>query len=367
MNKDTPTTRAAERAIAEEAAEWFIEWREAAPSKADKLRFADWLSESPVHVEKYLAIAKAYGVLGDVDPPSFVDAEQFIDDTIVALHGDLDTDPAPAPDLSPRRRWVGWSMAASVVLAIAAAALFIPRAEPEVYATALGEQRSVILADGSMVSLNTQSRLEVAYAESERLVRLTQGEALFEVEEDLERPFLVETASALIRVTGTQFNVYQSNGETAVTVIEGTVEVAPKAQPVAQRAVGPSSETSPKSAGIGRGGEVATLAVGDQVVVKSGSEEIAATRVDNLEPVTAWTERRLMFDATPLGEIVAEFNRYNRQRLVIDDASLNALELSGVFNSHDPETLTLYLERIADIEVVASDEAIWIRATTSTP
>ena len=247
----------------------------------------------------------------------------------------------PADKVSRSRRLsLRWSLAAGVLIVAVSAGLFfgtIQNATIE-YVTGLGEQRSVLLDDGSMVVLNTQSRLEVSYSESARLLRLTEGEALFEVEQDVSRPFLVETISAVIRVTGTQFNVYERDGETAVTVIEGIVEVAPKAAPVA-RQPGPSLES------LSASGETATLAVGDHAVVKSGSVSIEATKVENLEPVTAWTERRLVFSETPLSQIVAEFNRYNRQRLVLDDAAVGELELSGVFGAHDPESLVLFLER----------------------
>ena len=353
-------------AIAEEAATWFVDWRESPPSRTDKARFADWLAESPVHVEEYLAIAQIYGVLAQVQVADVTDVETLVDDTIVALHGDSISDPAPAPDHSRHRRWEGLGLAATVLIAVLSAALFYADLfeEPTTeYVTGLGEQRSVLLDDGSMVSLNTQSRLEVAYSDSERRVRLSAGEALFDVEEDLARPFLVETASARIRVTGTQFNVYQQNGATAVTVIEGTVEVAPKAQPAARRDVDPDSQTPSRS------GAVATLAVGEQAVVRSGSVAIEATRIANLEPVTAWTDRRLVFSETPLSQIVEEFNRYNHQRLVLDDATVAELELSGVFSTHDPESLILFLERIANIEVttLADGSEIHVRSADTTP
>ena len=361
MSKDISKSRAA---IAEEAAEWFIDWREALPSRADKSRFADWISESPVHVEEYLAIAQIYGALSQVDPSSIADVDAFVDDTVVALHGKTPSDPTLAPLVSPRRqrvRW--WGIAAGVMVATAALVYTQSNQDPTVeYTTELGEQRSVLLDDGSMVSLNTQSRIEVAYSESERLVRLTAGEALFDVEKDVNRPFLTETATAVIRVTGTQFNVYQRDGGTAVTVIEGTVEVAPRASPHAP-SLRPASEALLGS------GEVAKLWVGDQAVVRSGSIEIEETRIDNLEPVTAWTDRRMVFSETPLSDIVDEFNRYNRQRLVLDDATIAGLELSAVFSTHDPESLILFLERIPEVrvEIAGDGSAIHVRAARNAP
>ena len=370
MTKDghTNQTSRSRAAIAEEAAEWFVEWREAPPSKAGKLRFTEWLAESPVHVEEYLAIAQIYGALPNVDSGSVSDVDAFVDDTVVALHGssaavERVSDPVPAVGV-PRsgRPWVGWSLAAGVLVAVVSAGFFyvgtIRNATIE-YTTGLGEQRSILLDDGSMVSLNTESGMAVAYTDAERRITLTHGEALFDVEEDTGRPFWVETGAALIRVTGTQFNVYAQDGSTAVTVIEGTVEVAPRASPIAQ-VLGTPGQTQQMSSG-----EVAELQVGDQAVVQSGSVAIAATKIDNLEPVTAWTDRRLVFSETPLSEIVAEFNRYNHQRLILDDTTVATLEVSGVFSTHDPESLILFLERIANVEVQHSADRSEIRVRTA--
>ena len=377
MTKNGRTNQASRSraAIAEEAAEWFVEWREAPPSKAGKVRFTEWLAESPVHVEEYLAIAQIYGALPNVDPGAISDVEAFVDDTVVALHGssaamECGGDPAPMGDVSRSRRpWVEWSLAAGVLVAVVSAGFFYISTNRNAtieYITGLGEQRSILLDDGSMVSLNTESGIAVAYTDDERRIILTHGEALFDVEEDKVRPFWVETGAALIRVTGTQFNVYDQNGQTAVTVIEGTVEVAPRASPAA-RAIESFGDTHPNAESLA--GEIAELTVGDQAVVKSGSVAIAATKIDNLEPVTAWTDRRLVFSETPLSEIVTEFNRYNHQRLILDDATVATLEVSGVFSTHDPESLILFLERIADVDVEHSADGseIHVRAAGSTP
>lgn len=111
-------------AIAEEAAEWFLDLREAHPSLAAKSRFVDWICESPVHVEEYLAVAKLYGALSHVEASSIADAESLVDDTIVALHGEAPSYPPLAPSLSPRQRRARClGFAASVLAAAFAFAL----------------------------------------------------------------------------------------------------------------------------------------------------------------------------------------------------------------------------------------------------
>lgn len=391
------------QAIAEEAAEWFVQLQEKPPPRFIKNRFTAWLTESPVHVEEYLAIAKVFGALQHVDPKGEIDVEALADETVVALHGEFDGliqavqemvdgptftsegeelgQQESAGDLAQGRRRSGsvrrrtgggllqqagrarragrripWLTAAALVLGIGASALYIQGIGPETYSTRLGEQRSVVLEDGSMVSLNTSTSIEVAFNEETRQVHLIQGEALFDVEKDATRPFLVETSSAVIRVTGTQFNVYQQADGTAVTVLKGEVEVRPRKQTPTASATSRGVEGTESQAG-----DVAKLTVGHQAVVKSGSAEIQTISVSNLEPVTAWTARRLVFDSTLLSDIVQQFNRYNHKRLVLDDPSLASLELSGVFGSNDPESLVLFLQRIADVEVVTSSDGSEIR------
>lgn len=399
-----PVTRT-RQAIAEEAAEWFVQMQEKPPARSTKKRFVAWLTESPVHVEEYLGIAQVFGALQHVDPKGEIDAEGLAEETVVALHGEfgglmqgvresVDGSHAPvsrtgdgleqqgaageldqegwrrsrtpmrkgggllqqAGRAKPAGRRISWLTAAALVLGLGVSALYMQGIGPETYSTRLGEQRSVVLEDGSMVSLNTSTSIEVSFTEETRQLRLMQGEALFEVEKDAVRPFLVETSSAVIRVTGTQFNVYEQTDGTAVTVLQGEVEVRPRTATPTASATSKGVEGTESQAG-----DVAKLTVGHQALVKSGSAEIETITVASLEPVTAWTARRLVFDSTPLSDIVQQFNRYNHKRLVLDDASLASLELSGVFGSNDPESLVLFLQRIADVEVVTSSDGSEIR------
>jgi hypothetical protein len=97
-----------------------------------------------------------------------------------------------------------------------------------VYATGIGEQRTVTLSDGSTVELNSQSRLRVAFHPHERDVELLEGQALFHVAHDRTRPFLVQSEGAKVRAVGTQFDVYRKSDGTVITVVEGRVAVMPE-------------------------------------------------------------------------------------------------------------------------------------------
>src|SRR5205807_1325966 len=96
---------------------------------------------------------------------------------------------------------------------------------PQVYATAIGEQRSVVLKDGSMIQLNSRSRVEVRYTDHDRKIALKEGQALFTVARDTQRPFLVSAGDTAVRAVGTQFDVNRLETEIVVTVLEGKVAV----------------------------------------------------------------------------------------------------------------------------------------------
>src|SRR5690606_1132157 len=132
----------------------------------------------------------------------------------------------PAPSEKKRgRRTSLLALAASILLMLTAAATTWLYLQRGVYSTAIGEHRSLALADGSTVDLNSRTRIRVRYDERERRIELVEGQALFGVAKDAARPFVVESNGTRIRAVGTQFDVYKRRSGTRVTVIEGTVAV----------------------------------------------------------------------------------------------------------------------------------------------
>src|SRR5690606_14686343 len=121
-----------------------------------------------------------------------------------------------------------YAAAASVVILAGALLLVFVPTRPQVYSTGIGEQRTVKLADGSIVHLNTDSSLRVEYSPATREVHLVEGEALFVVAKEPARPFRVEAGQTTVQALGTQFNVYRRAGGIEVSVIEGAVRVADK-------------------------------------------------------------------------------------------------------------------------------------------
>ncbi len=363
MTRRSTETRAQ---IAEEAAEWFNRLREhEEPPKPVRREFVEWLLESPVHVHEYLAITKLWADLEEVDagPDAGFDGSPAQDDFGPdVLSFDRVTGRGAPIDRRPssKSRKLLAGIAASIVFAAGVLGALVWSSlstgpKLEVYRTGLGEQRSIVLEDGSIIELNTLTAVGVAYADDERQVTLIDGEALFDVEENSSRPFVVDTGSASVRVVGTRFNIYKSNSATEVTVLEGKVAIE-------RPAIGgePPVRGSP-SATVGDA--VVELLVGEQARFEPRKPQITTATLASIEPVTAWTERRLVFEATPLGEIIAQFNRYNADPLQLGDAALAELELSGVFDSNDPESLIEFLQHVRDVETVRRpDGALVIRS-----
>jgi transmembrane sensor len=203
--------------------------------------------------------------------------------------------------------------------------------------TAIGEQRSAVLPDHSIVELNTQSAVRIAYTSRERRIELVRGEAFFEVAKDSRRPFIVSTEFATARALGTRFTVYRAPSGTLVTVAEGRVLV---------RYTGTAD--NPVN---GRPGPIDTVEVvpGTQADATPGrSVQVHAVDVDRS---LAWRNRRLIFAGDTLANVVREFNRYNLPRLEIVDPRLLDQRISGVFGANDPQSLLDFLSKVDHINV----------------
>lgn len=209
------------------------------------------------------------------------------------------------PDDRPRRSVLAAAVAA---LALVIAGTFAFLARPPVHQTQVGGQQVVILDDGTRISLNTDSRVAVLYSDSERLVRLERGEGLFEVARSPDRPFIVQAGDQHVRALGTTFLVRRDGGRTAVTLLDGRVEVA-----------GPARVTG--------------LSPGERVTLTEGAG--AALDRPPIGAVAAWRRGEIVFEDTSLLEAAGELNRYSRSQILLSDSSLASLRVSGVFSTSD--------------------------------
>jgi transmembrane sensor len=337
--------------IHEQACDWFGECRSGELDAAARRDFDRWLRQSPDHIAAYLEVAALYQEAGAAIAES-EDVEALIasavrhHDNVVELSPTATArDPiVPAAPSTFKRRI---TMTASLATAAAVLTIVSLMFWPQTYTTDIGEQRSIVLADGSTVDLNSRSRIRIRFSSERRGVELLEGQALFKVARDHARPFVVDSGGTRVRAVGTQFDVYRKRQGTIVTVVEGRVAV------LAEQGAGEVSLAEPQTAALG---PALLVSAGEQVKV----DERTARRLPhpNIDGATAWRQRELVFDTASLFEVAEEFNRYNTRRLVIDKDGRYDFHISGVFSSTDPSSLIRFLQARRELRVVESETEI---------
>jgi len=332
-------------AIIAEASAWFIEFRAGDVNGDARVRFIEWLRRSPEHIHAYLEISGVWAELPTSDPKGKIDVAAMIarargePDVISLSHDGRRSASVPAaaePHILWRSRTAAAALAAVVLLAVASA-LFLDRGKfGGSYSTGIGEQRTVQLLDGSTVELNARSMIQVHLTEHQRDVTLLEGQALFRVVKDKQRPFVVRAGDAQVRAVGTEFDVYKKQSATVVTVVEGRVETYDEAD-------------SPGTAAI-------VLSAGEQLTVRPHA--VTKPTHTDTSVATAWVQKRLIFEETPLSDVAEEFNRYNRRPLTIADSELEKLRISGVYSSTDPASLINFLRSQNSIQVVETEKQV---------
>lgn len=390
--------------IVAEASAWFIEFRTDNPSASVRNRFDEWLRHSPEHIQAYLEVAAAWADLPMSDPEGCIDVQALIDracasreeDVVVLQKRNARAQAAsPSAQLSsdrPRSRLAIRGLAAAVVLlsVLVGYVAWLVLEASETYVTGVGEQRTIALADHSTVELNARSSIRIRFSQGVRAVELTEGQAQFHVAKDKQRPFLVRTDGLAVRAVGTRFDVYRKRTGTVVTVIEGRVAVISEALGRRTRSglsQGPSASTplssGTQSASASTSGDGSPQPTADAGAVDtsrvprhgtagsaqrmpiflSTGEQLTATALHissphraDLNAATAWVQRRLVFEETPLAEVAEEFNRYSARRLIVADSKLAALRISGVYSSADPAALIGFLRAQPNLQVIETEQ-----------
>ncbi|PZP59165.1 MAG: iron dicitrate transport regulator FecR [Pseudoxanthomonas spadix] len=283
--------------------------------------FRRWLAEHPENAQEFEGLTEVWDLLsGSVPSGAALRLERWEHSAEARELRALRTQTFPIRARRWRRR--GWAMAACAVLAAIGVLLHHLTAGPAPYVTAVGEQRTVRLEDGSRLTLNADSRVTTDLTGAERRVQLERGEALFEVAKDARRPFVVIVDGHSVTALGTTFVVRRDAHRVAVTLIEGRVAVAT----LTTTPAGDNRHASPApSADILTPGE--RIILGDRVPVRIDTPR--------LDAVTAWRRGEVLLDNTPLSEAAAEMNRYDRTGIVIDSARARAVRLSGLYHVGD--------------------------------
>jgi len=204
------------------------------------------------------------------------------------------------------------------------------------------------LPDGSLVELNVGARIDVRYETNLRRVQLLSGEAHFSVARDATRPFIVEVAGVEVRAVGTAFTVDLQSAAVEVVVTEGRVSV----DRPAPTSAAPDS-ASPGAPTLVDAGHRARLPVSAETAL---APEVSAMTEAELAQRLAWRKPRLEFNNLELSQAVAWMNRHNRLQVVVDDATVGRLRVSGTFLSDNPEGFVRIVEATFDLKAVRRGE-----------
>lgn len=247
------------------------------------------------------------------------------------LPGAAALEPVAALPRRPRRRVLvaAVAMAASVAAAIVVGGGYGWLDRNPVYATGVGEQESVVLADGSRIDLNSDSQVTVLYSSGERQLRLDRGEAMFEVRKDPSRPFVVSSADKLVRALGTTFIVRRFPRAAIVTLAQGRLEIS--------RQDG------------GRQLRMAVLSSGDRATM---TDEVGIV-IDRpqIDVITAWRNGQVIFEDSSLIDAAREMNRYAVSKAIVMDPAIARLRISGVFGIHDLEQFAISVAALHRLKI----------------
>lgn len=313
------------KALSDEAIEWLVLLRSGTVSVAERRRFAEWRARSPEHARAFEDAERLFGLMCEAA------AEEW-----------------PAERMRSRRTvlaylWRPRFAAGLLIVFLLVAALHVLHlTDPWLsdYHTGTGEQRPVRLPDGSTLLLNTDTAVSLFFSSEARRVRLLHGQALFTVAPDPNRPFEVEVGKVVVQALGTVFEIYEHEGEVAVTVLDHAVEIGF----VASRAKGPAVKSRHPR-----------LVAGERLRYRPDTGFGAAQAVD-VRAASAWQRRKLIVKDQALEGVLAELDRYRPGMIRILDPVLKARRITGVFPLDDPEGALGAMER-----------ALGLRTTRLTP
>ncbi|WP_248733164.1 FecR family protein [Pseudomonas sp. MWU13-2517] len=297
----------------DEAAQWFVRLQDAELSDEERQCFDAWRAQRPEHQYEFDVLQGVWNAT-DLLPKARLQAL------------------CETPVKRPKHRAVlRYAAAASVVAVALGLGLFSGLDHPKPYSaefsTHVGEHRQVALPDGSMMDLNSRSVVAVHYEKGRRAVELKQGEAMFSVEHDTSRPFVVAAGAGQVSVTGTRFDVRRDDDQTRVVVEAGTVKVQGRASD-----------------------QIVTLTAGRGTHVDALGQVSTAYAV-NPDELTAWRSGKLVFNNAPLSDVAREVSRYRERPLRVGTAAVGNLRLSSVFKSSDTDALLKALPHILPVAV----------------
>ena len=291
-------------AVDDAAARWHARIMLGPLTEVEEAELQQWLSESADNREAFTQYSEMQDLLDDAGAEIL--AREFENELAAQEY---------AKTSSPQKFA---ALAAALTLFVSAVAGFMylstDSKSENVFATEIGERKTVLLDDGSAVGLNTNTKLSVEIDRRSRTVSLGQGQATFTVQKEPQRPFVVVLNKAEVLVTGTVFDIDTYDERSRISVLSGTVDVMPV------------------------NGEKHTLIAGDQISIDEAGVPSPVTAFDpNI--TLAWRSGRLRFSRTPLGDVLTSINRYFETSIEVGDPDLLERPVTGEFDVTDQESI----------------------------
>jgi len=321
------------------ASDWFMKLEEGLMDKNEDAHFQEWLNADPAHEQAFVKTQMLWGLSGELRQDSDIAA-------MISKCKTIDRRPGISKYFTFLKHAKSL-VAVATMLTITLAGLLYILGNKNLYETAVGEQRNVILADGSTIMLNTNSAVKVKYNEKNRDIYLQKGEVFFSVKPDKARPFRVHAGESYVRAVGTRFSVQltgKNENRVTVSVLEGIVEVA--------------TAKFPKAA------EKPRLTLGQALSYdKTHSDSITTTNiaVANTQRIEGWRTGQFVFQNLNLAEVVRDHNRYSKIKIRLNDTALANETISGRFEIGDTNALLFALKNLLNIDVRNDGETITIK------
>ena len=290
-----------------EAREWLGRIQATEISDATRAEFEQWLQASPDHRSAFERAHAVWSLIGQSDQ-----IETWANDLDGSSAAATDVpNSRPQPLLTTRRIAIGAAFAASAALVLSMLRLGPPPSEPQRFATAIAETRTVPLEDGTVLTLAGSSEIKVAFTDEMRSVELVKGSVFFDVARKADWPMTITAADTQVHVVGTAFGVRYGSRDVRVAVTEGKVLVT-----------GAADSTS----------RSVTLIAGEQATADLRGTFLSQGQAD-IEAELAWIKGRFVYDGARLVDVIDDVNRYRVKKIELDGERVRDLEITTSFGA----------------------------------
>lgn len=342
MNKNNQYTT---EDLLDEAGLWFARFESGRATSEDRKKFEDWVNASPENLaafEEIQQLSLNMALLSNDMKSGHLDHSSELGAAVMETAALAKAYQKKKKNTTLRRSF--GAIAASIVIALCGSWLWnnpIVMNKEMTYASAVGKQKTVMLSDGSVVTLNTNSEITVAMTSSIRRLHLIKGEVYFEVAKDQQRPFEVKVNNAFVKAVGTAFNIRNRGNEVSVIVTEGKVEIDPN---YASRS--PMSSTDPSAR------QKQMMIAGDQIIL--GKEKLTRIQLDqdDISEKILWREGKVILNEATLEAIVYEIQPYITEKIIIADDDVAGLIAGGVFQMGEMDSFFSALEIALPVKII---------------